>query len=168
MLFPMMSRETRKSFHLWLMLGLVMVAVTLQIQTMSWYIILFFHVIFIKINYQVLLVSGGWSGNRQIDSTEILVGGGSWTEIESARLPLEAGKIGLRIVSIDNNLFSSGGEHRGGNRTNPTFTQVRTILKFDKDNLQWSKTGSLKIGRYHHAVSVVDSGVTGRHLCEPL
>ena len=123
---------------------------------------------FSKINQKVLLVSGGWSGNRQIDSTELLVADGSWNELESARLPLEAGKIGLQIVSIDNNLFSTGGEHRGGNTTNPVFTRVRSILKFDKDNLQWSTTGSLKLGRYHHALSVVDSGVTGRHLCEPL
>ena len=38
---------------------------------------------------------------------------------------------------------------------------AKDILKLeysdgDDDNIKWSKTGSLKIGRFNHAISVID------------
>ena len=81
-------------------------------------------------------------------STEILrEGESSWTKLPPSG-DLTSAVSGARGVSINNMVYVVG-------------VNAKDILKLeysdgDDDNIKWSKTGSLKIGRFNHAISVID------------
>ena len=58
--------------------------------------------------WQVLLVTGGYSGNNDLlDSTELLVpGSGSW-RLATGLLPRPM--VSMRVATVDNTLFLTGG-----------------------------------------------------------
>ena len=56
---------------------------------------------------QMLLVSGGWTGDVRLDSTEIFDPDlGSWSA--EAALPMKYGINGLKSATIDNRVFIFG------------------------------------------------------------
>ena len=55
---------------------------------------------------QVLLVTGGYDGRNNLDSTEILRPGSEWQVITSARLPRPMN--GVRVISVDNRVILFG------------------------------------------------------------
>ena len=54
--------------------------------------------------YQVYLVTGGYNGGTEVDSTEVLLLDGEWTEV--GLLPLAM--TGLKGVSLNNNIIMAG------------------------------------------------------------
>lgn len=52
------------------------------------------------------MVTGGYNGNNDLDSTELLRPGSDWQEITSARLPRQM--AGVRVMTVDNRVLLSG------------------------------------------------------------
>ena len=103
---------------------------------------------FNSIHFQVWLVTGGSDKDDELKSTEILKEGeSSWAKLPPSG-DLTSAVSGARGVVINNMVYVVG-------------VNAKDILKLeysddDDDNIKWSKTGSLKIGRFNHAVSVID------------
>ena len=52
------------------------------------------------------MVTGGFDGDKFLDSTELLRPGSDWQVITSARLPRPM--IGVMVANLDNRVFLSG------------------------------------------------------------
>ena len=112
------------------------------------------------------LVTGGYSNDEFISSTELLEDGSSeW--VEASPLPLPRG--GLRGVNIGNKLFVTGQLHpikvhiivaylfqlpTAGGRDR--ITSFSDILEFMSDTKEWVKSGDLQTARGYHGISTIE------------
>lgn len=100
------------------------------------------------------------TSNERTASTELLVhGDSSWSEAG----PLPVAMTGLRVVSLNNQIISTG-ENISRYRpkiTNPHLggwdgtVKFKTIVKFDTISLSWTQVGEMTKSRSYHGASVV-------------
>jgi len=84
------------------------------------------------------------------DSTELLVQGAtSWTSSG----PLPSPRQVLRAVTLDNNIFVTGGV---GNYDGNDYPIYDDILELDKTERVWKNAGAMSVKRYDHAVSAIN------------
>lgn len=97
-------------------------------------------------NKMVYLVSGGYVGPSRLVSTEVLVAGeSSWRQVgDLPTVPI----LGLRGVSINNNILMTGGQ-------DSTYDNHNYVLAFNSSEENWTVDGHMQKGRGYHAVSVV-------------
>eukprot|EP00092_Neocalanus_flemingeri_P020654 GFUD01022379.1.p1 GENE.GFUD01022379.1~~GFUD01022379.1.p1 ORF type:complete len:495 (+),score=82.82 GFUD01022379.1:9-1493(+) len=93
----------------------------------------------------VLLVAGGWDGSNRLQSTETLDIGlhGTWQLVS----PLPWAVLGARAVTLDNNLFITGGY---------STVSKADILQFDEAENSWKHAGMMLQARADHAVTEID------------
>ena len=99
-------------------------------------------------NSQAYLVTGGREDAMATSTTELLVEGEPvWTVLPgSGDLPIGAA-VGLRTVSVNNELIACGGH---------SVATANTIVKFDPSTLQWLQVDTMKQPRSNHGMSVVN------------
>ena len=111
--------------------------------------------------FKVLLVTGGSGSNGK--NTEIFVEGAeTWTKLDEGA---DLQRRGLSVVSVDNTVLAIGCLCHEicchfcalltGGIDGKFFSD--SILKFDTNIQTWNQVGNLKIGRYEHAVTIVNS-----------
>ena len=117
----------------------------------------------------MLLVTGGWTGGQDLDSTEILTEGASqWIysgPLPSPRRELRAATIGNRLLVTGEILFLllylSVPQCKivmflgGYNQYNGNDIYFDDILNWDPIERVWEKFGSLKNERKSHGISVI-------------
>ena len=98
--------------------------------------------------FQAYLVTGGREDAVATSTTELLVEGEPvWTVLPgSGDLPIGAA-VGLRTVSVNNELIACGGH---------SVATANTIVKFDPSTLQWLQVDTMKQPRSNHGMSVVN------------
>ena len=112
-------------------------------------------------------MTGGWDGDNNLDSTEVLRPGSDWQEITSARLPRPMD--GVRVITVDNRVLLFGGEWKhililtactfltlacvtGGHDSDERYDD---ILEYNKNSGSWSKLGVMNKARRSHGLGVV-------------
>ena len=107
-------------------------------------------------------MTGGWDGDNNLDSTEVLRPGSDWQEITSTKLPRPM--EGVRVITVDNRVLLFGEWRQiiiltaqptltclaGGSDRNPR----NEILEY-KDG-RWEKIGTMNKAREYHGVSLIN------------
>jgi len=101
-------------------------------------------------NVQMLLVTGGYSSARALDSTEVfdLTNGGQWRQTT----PLPEARWGVRGASLGEVFHILGGQ-RG--------TLLTSVLAWEPVEETWQKVGELEVAASYRAVAEVPLSMGG-------
>jgi len=104
----------------------------------------------------VYLVTGGYDGDC-LNSTEISINEGPWSLLSGTSY-LPSARIGLRGVSLNNEIFMIG----GWNFCDSPKTAVGEVLRWDKTTMMWNYISDID-PRFFHTVSVLPCKDVKKH-----